>query len=146
MKRAILALLIFSVAASAQNILDVMGIAQAALSTAVTLQTETGPDGTVCGLYKFARAKGAGVYAWFSCVSADKTITLRTAQIQSASASVTPTTFLLGQGSAAFLVALNPTAAPIAFGSLGTAPANGIAWQSTPGDGVTVHTGSVSWP
>ena len=146
MKRIVFALLVFSVAASAQNILDVMGIAQAALATAVTLQTETGTDGTVCGLYKFPRAKGAGVYAWFSCVSADKTITLRTAQIQSTAASTAPTSYLLGQGSMGFLVALNPTAAPIAFGSLGSAPANGIAWQSTNGDGVTLHTGSASWP
>jgi hypothetical protein len=80
----------------------------------------------------------------FSCVSADGKQMARTLQIQSASASSGSIT--VGQGGVLCLVGINPTASSVSFGSVGSAPASGIAWSCTPGDGVTIKTGTIAWP
>jgi hypothetical protein len=102
------------------------------------LQTVTGTDGTVCVLSKVPNAK---IFAWWACALAGQTT--KSAQIQSTSA--TSGFVVLGQGQVLCLVGINPTASPVAFGSLGSAPAAGIAWSCANGTAAIVN-GAVSWP
>jgi hypothetical protein len=127
--------------ASAQSVLDVFGISVLARSLPTELLTLAGTDGTTCSLVKIP---SPSIYALFSCVSADGKQMARTLQIQSASANSGSIT--VGQGGVLCLVGINPTASSVAFGSVGTAPASGIAWSCTPGDGVTIKTGAIAWP
>lgn len=135
----LLSLLLTSISfAQSVTVVDVQGIANLALANTSTLQVVTGSDGTVCTLSKLLNGK---IYAWFNCSLNNQVI--KTVQIQSTS--TVSGYMIIGQGQALCLIGINPTNAAIAFGSVGSAPANGMAWSCANGSS-TVLSGTISWP
>ena len=133
--------LLFASSIFAQTVVDVAGIATLAQQTATIAQTITGTDGTVRNIVK---QPSTTIYATFNCTNTDGKSTLKTVQIQ------TTDTFsysvILGQSTVLRLIGVNPTAAIVSFGSVGSAPVKGIVWSCSTGDGITIKTGSVVWP
>jgi len=125
---------------SAQTVLDVTSILQLASKTPTLLQTITGTDGNVCTLTK---EPGSSIWLLWGCNGSNGTQT-RTAQLTATSTTAASSVFL-NQGIAACLIGLNPTAAAVSMGSLGSVPAKGAAWSCTP-DMATILTGTVTWP
>jgi hypothetical protein len=136
---------------SGQDIRDVLNIQSLAATTntlAVSV-TATQGDGTVC---KLTKVSVASIALLISCASSDGKITLGTATVR---ATGTSTPILpVGQGDVVCLVVVNPTTAAVPFGSLGSVPANSVAWTCSTnirtagaisGQTVPVN-GSVSWP
>ena len=137
MRDAIAALFLLTTALAAQiSVSDVANIANAAVGTLTAEATITGTAGSTCILDKVASKT---INAVWKC---------------SNGANVVGPTIINATGTAAFVtwisfaevlcaVAVNPTTS---VSSLLAAPANGIAWQCTPGTGGTVTSGSVTWP
>ena len=123
------------------NITDVQGVAKAAATTQPILQTITGVDGTKCYLVK---QPSSTIYAGFACFSSDNLVTTKTVQIQSTG--TVSNIEVLGQGQVLCMMGINPTTVIVSFGSVGNAPAKGIAWSCANGDGSTILTGTALWP
>jgi hypothetical protein len=126
---------------AAQTVLDVTSILQLAGKTPTLLQTITGTDGNVCTLTK---EPGPNIWMLWGCNGSTSGVQTRTAQITSTGTTAASSIFF-NQGIAACLIGLNPTAAAVTMGSLGSVPAKGAAWSCTP-DMATILTGTVTWP
>lgn len=126
--------------AHAQNVTDVFGIAVLARNTPTVLATLTGSDGAAC---KLVKQPSATIYATWQCTSADGNAIGKTYQI---TATGTNSHFLpVGLDTILCLIGINPTATANSFGTVGSAPANGIAWSCT-GDAKTSQNGTALWP
>jgi hypothetical protein len=112
------------------------------LSGKTLLTSIIGIDGSVCGLYKDS---GNSVYASYSCATYDH---MQNAYgvIWAAQTHNSPGNTVFGIGPLICLVGINTTQVPQTMGSLGTVPAQGIAWSCTPGDGKTIVAGTAVWP
>ena len=133
-------LVMAALAARAQDITDVFAIITAARSVSTVLVSLTGTDGTVCTLAKLSTNT---ISATWRCASADGKQVIKPATISSTSA--TSGTLALGQGAVLCLIAVNPTASAVTYGSLGSIPASGIGWSCT-ADSTTIKNGTAVWP
>ena len=131
--------LFFCAGLSAQSVITVQSVANAAAAVTTLEATLNGVDGSVCKLAKIASTT---VYLYISCTNAKVT---QTTVLQVPSATTT-FAYPLGFGAVLCLLGVNPTAAAVPMGSIGSAPASGIAWSCTVGDGQTLSSGSATWP
>jgi len=131
----------------AQSVTDMsnsVALASTDSIVAVTITASQG-DGGSCTITKLK----SGTIAWtYSCADATAKTTARSAVIRSNATA--PVVMPLGQGDVLCLIAMNPTAAPVTLGSLGSVPAKGIGWSCTTnitGGGQTAPSnGSITWP
>lgn len=126
-----------SLAAAQINVSQVQALAQQATSAYTVLQTATGADGTTCTLYKTA---GSTINGGLQCSLNGQTAS----PVVIVDTSTTSGFLWFAQGGVMWIIGENPTAAAVSFGSVGSAPAKGIAW-AVAAAGVT-QTGTVSWP
>ncbi len=147
----LLILLVAISALAAQDVRDIMNAklsANTASTTAVTV-TATQGDGASC---RIAKVSSGVITAQISCVAADGKTSMNSTVLRSNGTVATP--LMVDFGDVAGLVAVNPTTTAAVMGSLGSVPANGIAWQFTTNirtaGSVTGQTalvsGSVTWP
>jgi len=97
-------------------------------------------NGTTC---TFAKVAGSTVGLQSKCVSGDKTTTLTSTLTNVPGGS--PSQWELGWNTVLCYVYVNPTIIPMPAGSLGTAPVNGITYQ-TQVDGILGPFGIMQWP
>ena len=126
-------------ALQAQSVQDVQNLATLVASPFTVLQTITGSDGTVCTL---AKVPGATILAYFQCALAGQALK----PVEFSSTSTKSGYILLAQGQVMCMIALNPTASAVSWGSIGIAPAVGVAWSCANGPGGTVVSGTTNWP
>lgn len=137
MKRLLLLTAAFACCAAAQSIVDVQNMAAVASAAVTPLQTLTGADGTVC---KISKVPGKTIYVYFTCTLGGQS--LSPAVIQSSGAA--SGNAIISQGGVMCYFGVNPTAVAVGYGSVGTAPAGGVAWSCAAGG--TAVNGTVSWP
>lgn len=111
----------------------------------VATVTATSGDGTVCRIVKIA---GQKINARLFCTSRDGRSITGSAPLTSTSDATQVNVF--GAGDVLCLIAVNPTANAAPMGSLGSVPANGLAWSCTTNTSAGQQTppvnGSVAWP
>lgn len=147
--------LAFAVAIPAQTVTALANAQQLLLLTQTPGATITASqgDGTACTITKLA---GSAIIFIQACTNAVATASLP--PIVRASGTTAATTEILSAGDVMCMLLINPTTAAITMGTLGPAPANGIAWTCTTnirssqasGSSVTGQTtpvtGSLTWP
>lgn len=135
----------------AQDVTAVLNGEQLALTqTSVILTvTATGGDGSVCTLVKIPSNT---ISATLKCQTADGKTTTGQQPLRSTSAS--PVFMPWGFGDIFCMIVVNPTAAAVTEGSLGSIPANSVGWSCTSftrlngtiSGNTAPSNGSVSWP
>lgn len=152
MKTPLLGLVCVAALAAQTTVIDVNNTMQqvfAASTLAATIAASSG-DGSICTFTKYS---GSNVNLRIQCTSGDGKTTLSGTTLRSSSTAAT-WTVPSGGGDVYCLFLVNPTAAAVTMGTVGPAPAAGVAWACTTnvrtagvitGNGPIVN-GSVSWP
>jgi len=133
--------------ASITDILSVIDATRATQNVVLTVTASQG-DGTVCTITKYA---GATPHIGLRCIPGDGKSQLSQANL---SLGTTLQTMFWGYGDVACLLVVNPTAAAITVGSLGSVPATSLAWSCStnvdvagvPASQTAIVSGSVAWP
>jgi hypothetical protein len=129
------------------DILSMIDATKAAQSIALTITASQG-DNTKCTITKFA---GSKPYVGLKCIPGDGISQLSQANM---TLGTTVQTLFWGYGDVACLLALNPTAAAVTIGSLGSVSAVSLAWSCStnidtagvPTGQTAIVAGSVAWP
>jgi hypothetical protein len=129
------------------DILSTINAAKAQQSVVLTIAATQG-DGTKCTITKFA---GIKPYIGLACFPGDGA-----SQLSQANLTLGPAlqTMFWGYGDVGCLLAINPTAAPVTVGSLGSVAAVSLAWSCStnistagvPTGQTAIVAGSVAWP
>jgi hypothetical protein len=148
----LLIMIVFSAAssyaqASITDVLSMIDALRANQSTALTITASQG-DGTTCIITKFA---GTSPHISLKCIPGDGKSQLSQANLSLGTA---VQTMFWGYGDVACLLAINPTAAAVVVGTLGSVPASAIAWSCStnvdvagvPVSQTAIISGSVVWP
>jgi hypothetical protein len=135
----------------AQTVADSLNTDALALTdntVALTVTASSG-DGSSCTLTKL---KGGAIAVSLACQTADGKIAVKSGTLRATGPAVLTMPF--GFADVLCFLAINPTAAPVTVGSLGSIPASGVGWScstnirtsgSVTGQTVPVN-GSVVWP
>jgi hypothetical protein len=150
MKPLFLAILLAASSYAQSSITDILSMFDATKATqniALTITASQG-DGTKCTITKFA---GAKPYMGLKCVPGDGISQLSQENL---TLGTTLQTIVWGYGDVLCLLAVNPTAAAITVGSLGSVPAVSLAWSCStnidtagvPTGQTAIVAGTVAWP
>jgi hypothetical protein len=154
MKKLLLSIF-FVTCAGAQTVVgptDVLSLANVVTGSQVLAFSLTASqgDGTACAV---AKITGAALTAILRCTPGDGRASM-SAEVLKAGTATAVQSFTLAYGDTFCLLVMNPTAAAVTMGSLGSIPAVGLGWSCTTnirtaglitGNTAPV-TGSIAWP